>query len=152
MKTSNIKMLSNFALITAAVVTTKIAVTMLGVLISIGELIAELTPDEIQRLSAYQVIIAYCFLGLSVVLASGMMIYLKANKRTLKSKLLNVYASAALLIFGSHLSFVYIFDVNNSVLAEFVNGFAWVPETGLAVVATLFVMEKMLQVGKIGNN
>jgi hypothetical protein len=137
------KMVRNSALIATAVATTKIGAKMLGGLIVTGVLIAELSPSESQYLAAYRVTMIYCGLELGVIIASGIAIYLAA-KRTLRRTLLNTYGVVALVVFGTHLSFAYIFSVGNPVLAEFVIRSAWVPVFGLAVAATLFMTEKMI--------
>jgi hypothetical protein len=120
-------------------VTTKVVITSGGVLFSVSELIAELSPDESQLLSAYEVVIAYCALALGLALTNGLMTYWEAKRRN-TLKLSYVFAPISVLLYGTHLAYVYIFDVSNAVLGEFVEGFAWLPVFGLLVAGTLFVI------------
>jgi len=124
-----------------AVLTTKVAVTLAGVLLFVSQLITELSLDESQRLLAYEVTIAYCALALGLTLANGLMIYWEAKRRN-TLKLSYVFAPIAVLLYGTHLAFTYIFDVRNTVLSEIIKVFAWLPIFGLLVAGTLFVISR----------
>ncbi len=135
------KMLRGLILFFIAVLTTKVAVTLAGVLLFVSQLITELSLDESQRLLAYEVTIAYCALALGLTLANGLMIYWEAKRRN-TLKLSYVFAPIAVLLYGTHLAFTYIFDVRNTVLSEIIKVFAWLPIFGLLVAGTLFVISR----------
>ena len=136
------KYLRSIVLILAAIIATKVAVTLVGVLVSVSQLVAELSPVELERRTAYIVIIVYCAIGLLLTLANGMMIYLEAKRRnTLKA--LYLLAPISALLFGAHLTCAYVIGISNDILNEFVKDFAWLPMLAILVTAILLVIRKL---------
>jgi hypothetical protein len=127
------------SLVVAAVLTTKIAVTEAGVGFSLTQLIGELSADEMQRRTAYEVIIGYCVFALAVAAATGWAIYQEARGRSVL-KVVRIIAPVATLLYGTHLAFAYLIDLKNPVLAEFVEGFAWLPAIGVLATGLLIAV------------
>ncbi|MHB8474058.1 MAG: hypothetical protein ACYDC8_14660 [Gammaproteobacteria bacterium] len=130
------KTLRTLALLAAAILATRIAITLVGVLISLSQLIAELSPNELQRMYAYKVIIAYCAMALLLTLAAGMLIYLEAKHRS-PLRLTHALAPMALFLYGTHLAYAYVIKSSNVILMEFVKGFSWLPILAVLVVVVL---------------
>jgi hypothetical protein len=128
-----VKLLRSLILFCAAILATKIAITLSGLLVSLSQLIAELTQDESGRIMAYEVIIIYCVLSLGVVITNGVMIYQEAKHKTML-KWFYVIAPVATILYGSHLAYAYTFNIENAVLNDFVKGFDWLPMLGILVM------------------
>jgi hypothetical protein len=131
--------LRDAVLFVVAIATVHIAIREVVVLLSIGQLLLELTPAEIARREAYEVIIAFCIVALVLAVATGVLVYRQVKRRS-SVTFASVVSAFALLVYGVHLVFAYAFQISNSVLDDFVEGFAWLSEIGLATVVVLLAL------------
>ena len=138
-----LKMFRSAALIAVGVMTTKVAVTLLGLLISISELTKGLADDESVLRFAYVVIIIYCGLGLAPTFAIAFLTYMTAKGRQKWQGLWLVLAFSSLL-FGTHLVYANVLHVKNPIPDQFIVGFSWVAEMALLASVILVLVSRSL--------
>ncbi len=122
-----------------AVLTAKVLYTSIFVLVAISQLITELAGNEQQRIIAYRIIISYSALVVSLALVNAAMIYSEVNrKNTLKWSYIS--SPIAVLLYGSHLAYAYLFGIEIIVLDDFAKGYFWLPIIGLIVTVVLHII------------
>ena len=141
--TKALKMFRSAALIAVGVMTTKVAITFLGLLISISELINGLADDESVLRPAYVVILIYCGLGLAPTFAIAFLTYITAKGRQ-KWQLLYLVLTFSGLLFGTHLVYANVLQVKNPILDQFIVGFSWVAELALLASVILYFVSRRL--------
>ena len=120
-------------LLALAVLAARIAAVHGLLLVSLTQLISELSPGEIERRTAYEIVITYSVAAFAVECLSGLVLFLEAIGKRSRNVLVTLLVSGG-LVYGSHLAFFYLFEISNQVLRQFAQSVAWTSEVGLAVL------------------
>lgn len=126
-------------LITLAVLIVKVTAAEGFVLLSVTQLLSELSPSEIARTSAYDVVIAYSLSAVVVAAISGLLLFRVAIGKSSRIILAGLVVVGGLL-YGTHLAFLFLIGISNQVLNEFAQRLAWESEMGLVILVGLGVL------------
>ena len=133
------KYLRNMGLVIAAICVARVMVTVVGILISVIPMMFELSDHEAELKFTYEILTAYSFIVLTLLIATVISLYGHVKYRILYlyDKIL---AIVSLIVFGTHLIFAAIGAPNKHLLVQFANSFIWVPLlAGTAVLISLFI-------------
>lgn len=122
---------SRLALLLAAIGIAKILSTALGLLIALIPIVFQLPPAESALRHTYLVAIGYSSVVVTLSVFTGYGIYMQATSRDVR-RLARWLTLVTLCLYGLHVTYAYAINLNNEVLARFLQGFVW-----LSAIASL---------------